>query len=136
MVNKKQPNCYYSAFFSSFKNCLLKKKNNFISYYSKFNYLICTYLYKRNFFSELHILNINNTKYLYITLDVNEGEYLFLNLNNKYRRSRPIYMNVKKLKKLNSFYKMNFLISTSKGILNTKEAITLNVGGVLIFEYY
>jgi ribosomal protein S8 len=132
------PNFFFSSFFSSFKNAVLKKKNKFLVHASKLNILLCEYFYKNNYFSEVYFLYSSRMNFLYILvfLQFFENDFLFCNLKSWYQKSKPIYINVKQLKRVVRKEKRMYILSTSEGILNCIEALHLNVGGLILFEYY
>jgi ribosomal protein S8 len=138
MIKIRIPNFFFSSFFSSFKNAIFKKKNKFIVHASRLNILLCEYFFKNNYFSEVYFLYSYKMNFLYILvfLQFFENLFLFHNIISWYKKSRPIFFNVKQLKRIIRKEKRMYILSTSEGILNCVEALQLNIGGLVLFEYY
>lgn len=61
---------------------------------------------------------------------------VFTNIINVFRSSNKKFISLNQLKFLNSKNKYIMIISTSKGILNSYEAINSNTGGLIIAEIW
>nr|YP_010049287.1 40S ribosomal protein S8 [Pleurostomum flabellatum]QPL15622.1 40S ribosomal protein S8 [Pleurostomum flabellatum] len=138
MVKIQIPKSYFSSLISSIKNCIAKGKNKFVSHYSRFNSMICEYMLKNFFFSEVYYLvSLKNKIYfIFVVIGNFDGNLLLNDIKNFYKPSKPIYLKVFQIKKFFKKSKSVFLLSTSEGIVNSLEALDLRVGGLLLFEYY
>lgn len=139
MLKIKLPNNLFASLVSSLKNALLKKKANFIAHFSKFNLLFSYFCLKKKYFSRVEIYNLNYMEnkghyVLSITINYIDDETPFYNIINLYSKCRPIYLTVKKLKRLYEIEKSLYFLSTSMGILTTTEALSNNVGGICLIE--
>lgn len=73
---------------------------------------------------------------IFVFLNYKEDKLAFKNILNMYKPSRKLYINLKNLKYINKKHNWLFILSTSKGILNSLEAINLNVGGLIIAKIW
>ena len=140
MIKLKIPKFIYSSFFSSFKNAVLKKKLQFSCYCNKLVYSICTYLTLKNYFhyTFVHYL-IKNQKYgsiLTIVINYNKDLSSITKLQNLYKKSRNISFTFKSLQKIWMKQKRLILLSTSRGILDIKDALIYKIGGLALMEFY
>ena len=71
---------------------------------------------------------------LYIVINYSEEENSFSNVFLLYTRKRSKSISVKRLQSLTRIERVIYVLSTSKGILNTSESIIKNVGGVVLLE--
>lgn len=137
MVRLSFPHFFFSSFASSLKNAVLKNNTSFIVHYSNINYLICEYFFLNNFFSEIYYLCFNDeVVFIFIVMNTFEGGLIFYNITFFYNKSFNLVLKCDDVKNRLFKYKSMFLLSTSKGILNSFEAINLGVGGVVLFGYY
>lgn len=74
-------------------------------------------------------------EYLFIALKYNGREGAISDFKIVSKPSRHMYAGVKELKPVNSGYGMA-VISTSKGIMSSKEARKQNLGGEILFEVW
>lgn len=121
--------------FSNFSSCInngyLKNKVTVTLSYNKNNIVLLNLLYKNGFIQGYYYNNINNKVIVLLKYFNNKPV-----INLIYRVSKPghkIYWTLSKLK--SSCYLKNsyYILSTSYGIITSKEALQLGVGGEVLF---
>lgn len=134
MIKFKQPNFLYGSFFSSLKNCVLKKKNKFLCYGSGLNRLLCEYLQKQGFFLTVFYFSSRkkSQSFIYCTLS---SACTLKSLKSYFNPSRKLTIKLKKSTRVISLDRKNQLLSTSHGILHMSSAIERRQGGIILFEY-
>ena len=63
-----------------------------------------------------------------------KGEPVFGNINNLYKPSKPVSINLKELYKINKKKTHIFIMSTNKGLITNFNAEQKKLGGLLIFS--
>lgn len=139
MLKIKSPNYIFGAFFCSLKNAILKKQSSFTTYISKFTVLVSYFFLKKRYFSNVEIYQVDPSMkkkgyILYIVINYSEEENSFSNVFLLYTRKRSKSVSVKRLQSLTRIERVIYVLSTSKGILNTSESIIKNVGGIVLLE--
>jgi len=89
-----------------------------------------------NIFLQLNIIKlIKNQKNIYnIYFQYINNEQIFKNIKNMYKPSKPFFINLKQIIKINKKNNFIFFLSTNKGIINNFEAEKYKIGGVLILQ--
>jgi len=89
-------------------------------------------------FLKLNIIKIvknkNNNFVLYFKY-LNKNT-IFGNVKNFYKPSKPCFLNLKEIKKINKKKNNIFILSTNKGLITNFEAEQNNVGGILILTIH
>jgi len=139
MLRIKSPNNLFATLFCSLKNAILKKQSTFITYFSRLNLLFCYFGLKKRYFSSVELYNISETDkqkgyVIYVTINYNEGDAGFHNLFYLYSKCRSRSVGLVTLKRLHHVERSTYVLSTSRGILTTAEAIVNNVGGIYLIE--
>lgn len=140
MICLKTPNFLFGSFYSSLKNAILKKTSIFTTYLCKLTMLVSYFFLKKRYFSnvELYQLLINkkNRTFLYITINYNEDENAFFDVCLLYSKTYTKYISLVQLKRLSKVERTIYILSTSRGIFNTSEAIIYNIGGIPLLEIF
>jgi ribosomal protein S8 len=111
-------------------NYNLKKKKLILKYnLSKNDFKIA------KLFIQLNIIKIikkeENKLVIYFTYRKNNP--VFYNIKNLYKPSRPFFINLNQILKINKKNNNIFILSTNKGLMTNFEAEKNKVGGILIF---
>ena len=107
----------------------LKKKNLKIKLNNKEKQILKIFL-QLNIIKMIKInKNIYNIYFQYIN-----NEVIFKNIKNIYKPSKPFFINLKQILKINKKNNSIFYISTNKGIINNFEAEKYRIGGVLVLK--
>jgi len=122
-------------FLIKLKNAQKSKKEDIIFPFSKNIYHISQMLVKNNFLAEVLKKEKNGKKYLKIKLLYKDGNPLINDVKLISKPSRRIYVGYKDIKSVKQGYGIG-IISTSKGILNDKEARKEKIGGEYIAEIW
>ncbi|YP_007890048.1 ribosomal protein S8 (mitochondrion) [Naegleria fowleri] len=136
MLKLKFPIYFFGTFYSSLKNAIIKKNSTFTVYFSSFNLLLSYFLFKKRYFSNIMIFNLLNRSFIHITLNYHEECSSIVNILSFYSKKNIKTVTVSKLRDLSRLERSSFILSTSRGIFNTSDAIINNVGGVILFEIY
>lgn len=115
-------------------------KNN---YNLKNSYLIITKLNKNDYkiiklFMKLNVvktLKIKNKKY-YLYLKYKNNNTILGNIKNLHKPSKPYFLNLKELKKINKKKNNIFILSTNKGLITNFEAEKNKIGGLVILLFH
>jgi len=75
-------------------------------------------------------------KHLFVYINYVNNKPVFKNIINLFKPSNKKFIQLKTLIKLNEKYNWIFIISTNKGIINSKEALNLKVGGMIIAKIW
>lgn len=107
--------------------------------FSKAKFAIANILKESGFVSDVQRSKKKGKKaehdYLDITLKYQDGQGAISGLKLISRPSRHMYIKADEIKKIRSGYGLA-IISTPKGIMNSKEARKQNVGGEVMFEVW
>lgn len=87
-------------------------------------------------FLKLNIIRlIKNKKNTYnIHFQYINNEQIFKNIKNIYKPSKPFFINLKQIIKINKKNNYIFFLSTNKGIISNFEAEKYKIGGILILQ--
>lgn len=77
-----------------------------------------------------------NRSFIHITINYTDGLSTITNIFSFYSKKNVSTMTVRRLRNLNKSERSCFILSSSCGILDTSDAITRNVGGIVLFEIY
>ena len=83
----------------------------------------------------IKFIKIKNKKIIVYINYINK-KTIFRNIKILYKKSNLMCVSYNNLKKLNSKHNWMFIISTSKGILNTLESLNNKIGGILIAKLW
>lgn len=112
--------------------CLRKKEKFLIVNFNTLLFQIFTLLKLNTIIKFLSILNIKNKKYIIIFFS--ENIIQSLKIKHYLKNKKQIFLTYKQLYKLN--HKFTYIcLSTTKGILSGKVALTYKIGGKLLFTY-
>lgn len=141
MLRIKTPNFIFGSFYCSLKNALLKRNSTFTAYISKLTLLISYFFLKKRYFTHVEIYQIDSNlkkkgNVLYITINYSEDNNALHNVFLLYKKQRTKSFSFYQLQQLNKKNRINFVLSTSIGILNTFEAIMYKIGGVPLLEIF
>lgn len=114
------------------KISIKNNKKGFIILNNKKNLNILRELIKINLIKYVVIKN----EYVIGYINYLNNKPVFNNIVNFYKTSNKKFIKIKDLKKINKKYGWMFLLSTNKGILNSVDAITLNIGGLIIAQMW
>jgi len=127
---------------NSIKNALAVKKTEVLTPFSKFKFQIATILAREGWIKKVE-KTIEKTKTkkiilkpcIRITLKYINNLPAISGIRKISKQGQRIYSSFKSLKKIRGGYGMS-IISSSKGILTSKEARKLKVGGEIILEVW
>lgn len=110
-------------------NYNLKKKNIKIKLNLKEKQILKIFL-------KLNIVKlVKKNKSIYnIYFNYINNELIFKNIKNIYKPSKPLFINLKQILKINKKNNFIFYISTNKGLINNFEAEKYKTGGILILK--
>ena len=109
-------------------------KSNFIYIiikYNKKNINITRYLFKKGFLSSFFIKKKTSKIVLYFSYYYNKKPIRSIKKISK--PGRKVYISYKLLKKFLRYKNHYLILSTNKGILNNKEAVSNKLGGEVLF---
>jgi len=99
--------------------------------YGKRNLVLCSYLYKRGIVSSyVTYKHLNRIKIFFSIYHGHKSIYLIKKLSNPGRRR---YVTYHKLCKIALHKKIFLLLSTNRGIMDNREAISNKIGGELLY---
>lgn len=109
------------------------------NYELKNTYIKITKLNKNDFkiinlfikFNIVKYVKKNNNKY-YIYLKYFKNKVIFKNIKNLYKPSKPFFLKVSEIIKLNKKKNKIFVLSTNKGLITNYEAEKNKIGGIPI----
>jgi ribosomal protein S8 len=140
MINIKTPNFLFGSFYSSLKNAILKKVSVFTTYVCKLTILVCYFFLKKRYFSNVELFQLlvgkKNRSFLYITINYYEDASSFFDVCLLYSKTYTKYISLKKLMKISKVERTIYVLSTSRGIYNTSEAIMYKTGGIPLLEFF
>lgn len=121
-------------------NAQSAKKDHVVIPFSNMKFAIANILKKENFISEVERKAKKSKKsehdYLYVTLRYDEdGQGAISGTQLVSRQSRRMYVGSKDIKPVRSGYGIS-VISTPKGVLSSKEARKMSVGGEILFNIF
>lgn len=122
----------YLNCFNTVKLALLKKNKFTYIEINRKNTIIITLLLKYNVVLGFKIININNKNIyvVYVNSAIN-----YLSIKNLHKISNPRFVKYKDLKFLsNKNTGTKYILSTSKGFIDIKEALHIKIGGILLFK--
>ena len=130
---------WYDSFYLKEGAAQLVKKDQVLVPFSKVKFKIAQILKDGGFVKEVERKKKKEGKsefdYISIDLKYDGREGLIQGFKVISKPSRHIYGGVKEIKPVRSGYGMA-IMSTSKGIMNSKEARKLGVGGEILFEVW
>jgi ribosomal protein S8 len=87
-------------------------------------------------FLKLNIIRLvkKNKKKYDIYFQYINNDSIFKNIKNMYKPSKPFFINLKQIIKLNKKSNYIFFLSTNKGIVSNFEAEKYKIGGVIILQ--
>ena len=139
MIKLKNPEFIFGAFYCSLKNALLKRKSTFTAYISKLTLSVSLYMLKKNYFSNVEIININDSaRVLYITLNMSDDYCAISSIYLMASKSKSKVINLTYSEVLYIFKSERsiYILSTDKGIMNSLDAIKYKIGGIPLLEIY
>lgn len=110
------------------KQSINLKKKGFIVKKNKINLKILIAFTKINVIKFLKIKN----NYLIVYTNYVNNKPVFNKIINFYKPSKKQFISFKNLVKIKSKHNWIFILSTNKGIINSFEAIKLNIGGLIL----
>ena len=114
------------------KMTIKHKKKGFIINNNKKNLNIIKAFLKINI---IKFIKIKENK-LIVYINYFNNKPVFKNILNIFKPGNKKYLTLKNLKKINKKYNWVFLISSSKGIINSYEAATLKTGGLILAKFW
>lgn len=75
-------------------------------------------------------------KKILVFINYKNNKPLFKNILNFYKTSHKTYINYKNLNKIIKKHNWLLILSTSRGIINSSEALRLRVGGLIIAKLW
>jgi small subunit ribosomal protein S8 len=119
------------------KNAYMARKTNIDNIqYSKFKENVLKILKQHNFIKSYKVVENNNKKFISIVIKEVTNPIQDVPVIKFYSKpSRKLYVSYKDLHKVAGGLGIG-IISTSKGLMTTKEAKKQKIGGELIFEIY
>jgi len=126
----------YNSFISGLKNAVISNRVSFMCAYSHLNYELSRYFLKRGFFSEVFLVQYSSFFFLYISLAFYKNQVAFNGIKNLYKPSQYIYLDLKDLFRISFRERRYFVLTTSCGVLSSREALIRGVGGIGLIEYY
>lgn len=122
----------YLNCFNLIKLSLLQKKRYTYIPINKKNTEIMFLLLKYNVILGYKIIQFNKVKKYLIFINTQVPYY---NIKNLLKVTKPRFLKIKDLKNLSNKNTLtNYILCTSVGFINIKEAIFLKIGGILIFR--
>lgn len=122
----------YLSCFNSIKLALIQKKQyTYININNKNNIILNLFI-KYNIITGYKIISIKNSQKYLVFLNKSVA---YFNIKNLLKITKPRHIKFKELIKLNNKNThTTYILCTSKGFLNIKEAIFQKIGGILIFR--
>lgn len=114
------------------KTSINNKKKGFIIIKNKKNLELIRQFLKIGVISYV----ITKNKYLIGFINYKNNKPVFRNIVNIFKPSRKKYISLNNLKKTLSKHNWILILSTNKGILNSLDAVNLNVGGLIIAQIW
>lgn len=140
MICLKTPNFLFGSFYSSLKNAILKKISIFSTYLCKLTMLVSFFFLKKRYFSNVELfqlfVNKKNRSFLYITINYSEDESAFSDICLLYSKTYTKYISLTQLQRLSKVERTIYVLSTSRGIFNTSEALIYKTGGIPLLEVF
>lgn len=111
---------------------ILKKKRGFTIVNNKININILKSFLKINIIKFVKI----DSKRIFVYINYINDKPIYNNIINMFKASNKKFINLNTIKKINKKHNWILIISTSKGILNSFEAINLKVGGIMLAKIW
>lgn len=122
--------------FTKIRNAQASKKETVIIPYSKLKMELAKLLSKTNCIKEINKRGKKNKKTIELALAYDEkGNGKINHIKRISKSSRRVYLQLNEIKPVKHGYGM-LILSTSKGLLDNKEAIKEKVGGEVIAEIW
>jgi len=114
------------------KLSILYNKKGFIIKNTKNNINLLKIFLKINIIKFIKIEN----KYIYVYINYINNKPVFTNIINLFKPGHKIFISLKNLRKISMKHNWIFILSTSKGLMNSYEAIEKKTGGMLISKIW
>lgn len=129
-------NDFISDFLTRIRNSIMVNKKLVKVNYSKVIFKLSELLSKEGYIDSFSIKNVGIKKHIILKLKYqNNGTSVLLGLKRLSKSGLRIYASSKKIPSIRNGIGV-IVISTSKGIMTSREAKTKNVGGELLFSIW
>lgn len=114
------------------KLSIIKNKKGFIIINNSKNINILKVFLKLNIIKFIKIKN----NYIIVYINYVNNKPVFNNISNIFKSSNKNFITLKEIIKINQKHNWILIISTNKGIINSIDAIKLNVGGLILAKIW
>lgn len=125
-----------SNFIISIKNSAAARRKDVILSYSKINKNIAEVLIKEGFLSSIKEDVVDKNKVLVATLKYSKRVPVIRDVKVISKPSLRVYTDLKNINEIKRKGRYKVILSTNKGIMESREARKLGVGGEILFTIY